>query len=166
MESGGGDDVDYRAESQFASHLGKSGMPQPACLCALCPITNVGWGFVVIAVAASAFSKSKSMKEQREFLPVFQVRQQLLQVIRDNQGTPRWCAEERERRSDSRLSLHVYVIVIVVVGETGSGKTTQMTQYLHEAGYTKRGGVGCTQPRRVGTLTHTWDPVCVYVMEG
>jgi hypothetical protein len=34
------------------------------------------------------------------------------------------------------------------VGETGSGKTTQLTQYLHEDGYTKYGMIGCTQPRR------------------
>ena len=38
--------------------------------------------------------------------------------------------------------------VIVVVGETGSGKTTQMTQYLHEDGYTRNGTIGCTQVRR------------------
>ncbi|KAI6688561.1 hypothetical protein NL676_025389 [Syzygium grande] len=35
---------------------------------------------------------------------------------------------------------------VVVVGETGSGKTTQLTQYLHEDGYTVNGIVGCTQP--------------------
>ncbi|KAI3775588.1 hypothetical protein L1987_50167 [Smallanthus sonchifolius] len=34
-------------------------------------------------------------------------------------------------------------------GETGSGKTTQVTQYLAEVGYTTKGKIGCTQPRRV-----------------
>nr|GFC55095.1 pre-mRNA-splicing factor ATP-dependent RNA helicase DEAH7 [Tanacetum cinerariifolium] len=43
--------------------------------------------------------------------------------------------------------------VIVVVGETGSGKTTQLTQYLHEDGYTTYGIVGCTQPRRVAAMS-------------
>jgi len=74
------------------------------------------------------FSKKKTLKQQREFLPVYAVRQQLLQLIRDNS-------------------------VIIVVGETGSGKTTQLTQYLHEDGYTKYGMVGCTQPRRVAAMS-------------
>lgn len=45
------------------------------------------------------------------------------------------------------------VQVLIVVGETGSGKTTQIPQYLHEVGYTKLGMVGCTQPRRVAAMS-------------
>lgn len=45
------------------------------------------------------------------------------------------------------------VQVLVVIGETGSGKTTQMTQYLAEVGYTSRGKIGCTQPRRVAAMS-------------
>ena len=41
----------------------------------------------------------------------------------------------------------------MVIGETGSGKTTQMTQYMAEAGFTSRGIVGCTQPRRVAAMS-------------
>jgi len=74
------------------------------------------------------FSRKKTMKEQREFLPVYAVRQQLLQLIRDNP-------------------------VVVIVGETGSGKTTQLTQYLSEDGYTDYGMIGCTQPRRVAAMS-------------
>eukprot|EP00890_Picochlorum_soloecismus_P002226 jgi/Picsp_1/3003/NSC_01225-R1_pre-mrna-splicing factor atp-dependent rna helicase prp16-like len=37
--------------------------------------------------------------------------------------------------------------------ETGSGKTTQMTQYLHEEGFTTFGLIGCTQPRRVAAMS-------------
>ena len=43
--------------------------------------------------------------------------------------------------------------MVIVVGETGSGKTTQLTQYLHEDGYTKYGMIGCTQPRRVAAMS-------------
>lgn len=77
---------------------------------------------------ASDFSQSKSMREQREFLPAFAVREDLLSVIRDNQ-------------------------VVIVVGETGSGKTTQLTQFLYEDGYGKRGMIACTQPRRVAAMS-------------
>ncbi len=43
--------------------------------------------------------------------------------------------------------------VVIIVGETGSGKTTQLTQYLHEDGYSKYGIIGCTQPRRVAAMS-------------
>jgi len=43
--------------------------------------------------------------------------------------------------------------VVIIVGETGSGKTTQLTQYLHEEGYSKFGMIGCTQPRRVAAMS-------------
>lgn len=42
---------------------------------------------------------------------------------------------------------------MIVVGETGSGKTTQLTQYLHKDGYTDYGMIGCTQPRRVAAMS-------------
>lgn len=77
---------------------------------------------------ASNFSQSKTLREQREYLPAFAVREDLLRVIRDNQ-------------------------VVIVVGETGSGKTTQLTQFLHEDGYANIGMIGCTQPRRVAAMS-------------
>lgn len=78
--------------------------------------------------SVSAFAMEKTLKEQREYLPVFAVRQSILKVIRDN-------------------------IVVIIVGETGSGKTTQLTQYLYESGYGKQGTIGCTQPRRVAAMS-------------
>lgn len=42
---------------------------------------------------------------------------------------------------------------VIVIGETGSGKTTQIPQYLHEARLTKLGAVACTQPRRVAAIS-------------
>ncbi|QIW95852.1 hypothetical protein AMS68_001370 [Peltaster fructicola] len=78
---------------------------------------------------SSDFSRTKSLREQREYLPAFAVREDLLRVIRDNQ-------------------------VIIVVGQTGSGKTTQLTQFLYEDGYARDGQmIGCTQPRRVAAMS-------------
>jgi len=42
--------------------------------------------------------------------------------------------------------------VVVVAGETGSGKTTQLPKMCLEAGLGSRARIGCTQPRRVAAL--------------
>ncbi|KAM9811375.1 putative ATP-dependent RNA helicase DHX40 isoform 1-T1 [Syngnathus typhle] len=42
---------------------------------------------------------------------------------------------------------------LVVTGETGSGKTTQLPQYLYQAGFCKNGNICITQPRRVAAIT-------------
>lgn len=70
-----------------------------------------------------------SIQEQRKTLPIYSYRDDLLKAIKDNK-------------------------ILVVIGETGSGKTTQITQYLYEAGYCKKGKkIGCTQPRRVAAIS-------------
>ncbi|CAH8320272.1 unnamed protein product [Eruca vesicaria subsp. sativa] len=69
-----------------------------------------------------------SIKEQRESLPIYKLKKELIQAVHDNQ-------------------------VLVVIGETGSGKTTQLTQYLAEAGHTTKGKIGCTQPRRLAATS-------------
>lgn len=76
----------------------------------------------------SDFSRNKSIREQREFLPAFAARHEILRLLHEHQ-------------------------IVVVVGETGSGKTTQLTQYLLEDGYGAYGMVGCTQPRRVAAMS-------------
>ncbi|KAI4340652.1 hypothetical protein MLD38_025465 [Melastoma candidum] len=43
--------------------------------------------------------------------------------------------------------------VVVVIGETGSGKSTQLSQILDRRGYTKYGIIGVTQPRRVAAVS-------------
>jgi ATP-dependent helicase HrpA len=43
--------------------------------------------------------------------------------------------------------------VIIVSGETGSGKTTQLPQYCLAAGRGIDGLIGCTQPRRIAATT-------------
>ncbi|KAF6765883.1 pre-mRNA splicing factor [Ephemerocybe angulata] len=98
-----GEEPNYSGDSKFATHM-KS---------------NSG---------VSSFSKNRTLKEQREYLPAFACREELLKVIRENQ-------------------------VIIVVGETGSGKTTQLSQFLYEDGYCQHGLVGCTQPRRVAAMS-------------
>lgn len=73
--------------------------------------------------------------------------------------------EVKERLRPIKESLPIYlekkVLVdavkknkcLIVVGETGSGKTTQLPQYLYEAGFAYRGAIACTQPRRVAAIT-------------
>lgn len=95
--------LDPRSDSKFATHLQKS-------------------------KGASEFSRGKTLKEQRQYLPAFAVRDDLMHTIRENQVT-------------------------IVIGETGSGKTTQLAQFLHEDGYTNFGMIGCTQPRRVAAMS-------------
>ncbi|MEQ1852590.1 MAG: ATP-dependent RNA helicase HrpA, partial [Chthoniobacteraceae bacterium] len=43
--------------------------------------------------------------------------------------------------------------VVVVAGETGSGKTTQLPKMCLDAGLAEHGRIGCTQPRRVAALS-------------
>ncbi|NXY84938.1 DHX33 helicase, partial [Alcedo cyanopectus] len=64
---------------------------------------------------------------QRRALPIFQARGRLLSQLRSLD-----CA--------------------VLIGETGSGKTTQVPQYLYEAGVGRQGIIAVTQPRRVAAI--------------
>lgn len=43
--------------------------------------------------------------------------------------------------------------VVIIAGETGSGKTTQLPKMCLEAGRGIEGKIGCTQPRRIAALT-------------
>ena len=73
--------------------------------------------------------KAATIEGTRKSLPIYTFREELLAAVAEHQ-------------------------VLIIVGETGSGKTTQIPQYLHEAGYTKGGlKVGCTQPRRVAAMS-------------
>ena len=118
-----GEKEDYKGDSKFASHLKTSS-------------------------GVSTFAKTRTLKEQREYLPAFACREELLRIIRDNQGE--CCSVARSRHI---THLHIDCAVVVVVGETGSGKTTQLAQFLYEDGYCAYGIVGCTQPRRVAAMS-------------
>ena len=72
---------------------------------------------------------SLSIQQQRQKLPVFSVRTHILYSV-ENYTT------------------------LVVIGHTGSGKSTQIPQYLLEAGWASQGHViGVCQPRRVAAVS-------------
>lgn len=54
-------------------------------------------------------SSQKSCSSEAGKLPIYQFKKELVQAVKDN-------------------------IFLVVTGETGSGKTTQLPQYLYQAG--------------------------------
>ncbi|KAK2393661.1 putative pre-mRNA-splicing factor ATP-dependent RNA helicase DEAH5 [Trifolium repens] len=66
-----------------------------------------------------------SIEKQRQRLPVYKYRNAILYLVETHATT-------------------------IIVGETGSGKTTQIPQYLIEAGWAAGGRlIACTQPRRL-----------------
>ncbi|KAI4884305.1 hypothetical protein NFI96_025725, partial [Prochilodus magdalenae] len=69
------------------------------------------------------------MQEARLKLPVLAEEQVIMEAVRENE-------------------------FVVLCGETGSGKTTQVPQFLYEAGYASGGGIiGVTEPRRVAAVS-------------
>ncbi|TDG45206.1 hypothetical protein AWZ03_008361 [Drosophila navojoa] len=73
--------------------------------------------------------KRMTLEETRRSLPVYPFKEDLIAAVREHQ-------------------------VLIIEGETGSGKTTQVPQYLVEAGFTAdKKMIGCTQPRRVAAMS-------------
>lgn len=68
------------------------------------------------------------MLKLKESLPIYKSKHELLDAVYNNN-------------------------IIIIVGETGSGKTTQIVQYLYEEGYHRNGIICCTQPRRVAAVS-------------
>lgn len=74
-------------------------------------------------------AKRRKLLEQRKSLPIASVEKRLLEEVRKND-------------------------TLIIVGETGSGKTTQLPQYLLSGGFCRDGGIiGITQPRRVAAVS-------------
>ncbi|XP_057306625.1 probable ATP-dependent RNA helicase DHX34 isoform X2 [Hydractinia symbiolongicarpus] len=71
------------------------------------------------------FSKLKKLKHDQNNLPIKQYEESIIYAISGNQ-------------------------VVVVAGDTGCGKSTQVPQYLLSAGYTN---IACTQPRRIACIS-------------
>ncbi|XP_047403256.1 ATP-dependent RNA helicase DHX33 isoform X2 [Sciurus carolinensis] len=76
----------------------------------------------------SASPYREALELQRRSLPIFQARGQLLAQLRNLDSA-------------------------VFIGETGSGKTTQIPQYLYEGGISRQGIIAVTQPRRVAAIS-------------
>uniref|UniRef100_A0A8B9KDY0 Activating signal cointegrator 1 complex subunit 3 n=1 Tax=Astyanax mexicanus TaxID=7994 RepID=A0A8B9KDY0_ASTMX len=69
------------------------------------------------------------IQEARLKLPVLAEEQVIMEAVRENES-------------------------VVLCGETGSGKTTQVPQFLYEAGYASAGRIiGVTEPRRVAAVS-------------
>uniref|UniRef100_H2ZPA9 RNA helicase n=1 Tax=Ciona savignyi TaxID=51511 RepID=H2ZPA9_CIOSA len=64
----------------------------------------------------------------RNDLPIFAVRHRLIEEITKSE-------------------------TVIIIGETASGKTTQIPQFLYNCGLHKNGLIACTQPRRVAAIT-------------
>lgn len=75
-------------------------------------------------------ARSSQVQLQREQLPAVAHEQEIMEAVHNND-------------------------VVVLTGETGSGKTTQVPQFLYEAGFGTQipGMIGVTQPRRVAAVS-------------
>ena len=78
---------------------------------------------------SEADKKKMSIAETRKSLPIWPFREDLIAAVKEHQ-------------------------VLIIEGETGSGKTTQVPQFLVEAGFCDdEKKIGCTQPRRVAAMS-------------
>jgi len=78
-----------------------------------------------------SLSKYEKIQEQRKKLPITQYLDQLGERLKKDK-------------------------VVIVEGETGSGKTTQIPQYLVNSGFIDKNSkrsIACTQPRRVAAMS-------------
>ncbi|XP_053323739.1 probable ATP-dependent RNA helicase DHX34 [Spea bombifrons] len=72
-----------------------------------------------------SFGKLVKLRKERSSLPIFQYREKIVRLMKEHQ-------------------------VVVVAGDTGCGKSTQVPQYLLAAGF---GHIACTQPRRIACIS-------------
>ncbi|KAK9904219.1 hypothetical protein WJX75_007114 [Coccomyxa subellipsoidea] len=72
-------------------------------------------------------SERNGLQKAQERLPIAEARKQLMSLVKAHQ-------------------------TLVLVGETGSGKSTQLPQFLHRAGLAEGRSIAVTQPRRVAAI--------------
>ncbi|XP_051148356.1 pre-mRNA-splicing factor ATP-dependent RNA helicase DEAH10-like [Andrographis paniculata] len=78
---------------------------------------------------SDSYIRRQNIEQHRKSLPIATVEKKLLEEVSNND-------------------------TLIIVGETGSGKTTQLPQYLFNGGFCRNGGtIGITQPRRVAAVT-------------
>eukprot|EP00727_Mastigamoeba_balamuthi_P011019 m51a1_g654 putative pre-mrna-splicing factor atp-dependent rna helicase dhx16-like (959) ;mRNA; r:218417-221394 len=119
------DQVDFVREEML---LGSEDSARPADPLAPAPLAD-GPGAAAAGGARAAMTPFEEIQETRRSLPIYHFKEQLVAAIKEFSS-------------------------IIVVGETGSGKTTQIPQYLVEAGYCRNGlKIACTQPRRVAAMS-------------
>ncbi|XP_063988922.1 probable ATP-dependent RNA helicase kurz [Diachasmimorpha longicaudata] len=75
-----------------------------------------------------SLNRTPEIQKSRLKLPVLAEEQMIVEAINDNP-------------------------VVIITGETGSGKTTQVPQFLYEAGYARNKIIGVTEPRRVAAIS-------------
>ncbi|ENN77660.1 hypothetical protein YQE_05954, partial [Dendroctonus ponderosae] len=73
-------------------------------------------------------ARSKEIQAARLKLPILAEEQQIVEIINENP-------------------------IVIISGETGSGKTTQVPQFLYEAGYALERQICITEPRRVAAIS-------------
>jgi HrpA-like RNA helicase len=72
-----------------------------------------------------SFAKLAKLRKDQKNLPIYQYRDRIVDLVRQHP-------------------------VVVVAGDTGCGKSTQVPQYLLSSGFTQ---IACTQPRRIACIS-------------
>lgn len=80
---------------------------------------------VMLLLSSSQFEKLVKIRRDQENLPIYQYRPHIVGAVKTHQ-------------------------VVIVAGDTGCGKSTQVPQYLLAEGIDK---IACTQPRRIACIS-------------
>ncbi|XP_027848814.2 probable ATP-dependent RNA helicase DHX34 [Aphis gossypii] len=71
------------------------------------------------------FNKLRKLRETQQNLPVYQFKDEIIEAVKNHR-------------------------VVIIAGDTGCGKSTQIPQYLSNAGFKR---IACTQPRRIACIS-------------